>query len=127
MDFGNKQWRSQTRAHPDLGPGVSVQKTVELCSTAICNDSFSYALLTSLFARLAFNTREDLCCAHVCRSHGSELLPIEDRRHFKNSLKNNLNIATSKMQKIYWGSMRPPPPTKKNKNQKTSARASSVT
>ena len=24
-----KQWRSQTRAHPGLGPGVSIRKTVE--------------------------------------------------------------------------------------------------
>ena len=37
-------------------------------------------------------TGEDLYCAHVCRSHGSELLPIQDRRRdFKNSLKNNLS------------------------------------
>ena len=49
---------------------------------------FSYALLTSLFARLAINTGEDLYCAHICWSDESELLSIQDRHHFKNSLKN---------------------------------------
>ena len=35
------QWRSQTWAHPGLGPGVSIRKTVEHHSIAICNDAVS--------------------------------------------------------------------------------------
>ena len=80
------QWRSQTRAHPGLGPGISIRKTVEHRTFVV-----SYALLTLLFARLTFNTGEDLYCVHVCQSHGSELLPIQDQRHFKNSRKNDLS------------------------------------
>ena len=82
-----RQWRSQTRAHPGLGPDVSIRNqkqsnTVVLSySIAICNDALFYTLLTSLFACLAFNTGEDLYCVQICWSHGSELLPIQERRH----------------------------------------------
>ena len=57
--YACEQWRSQTRAHLGLGLGVSVWKTVGTSyfrSIAICNDAVSYTVLTSLFARLAFNT-----------------------------------------------------------------------
>ena len=40
-------------------------RTLYFHSIAICNDALFYALLTSLFARLAFNTGEDLYCVHV--------------------------------------------------------------
>ena len=79
---------------------ASASGTSYFCSTAVCNDAVSYALLTSLFARLPFNTGENLYCAHACRSHGSELLPTQDRRHFKNSLKNHLS-SYLKDAKIY--------------------------
>ena len=62
---------------------------------------------TSLFARLAFNTCEDLYCAHVCWSHESELLPIQDRRPLSAPLT--------------------PPVNKKKKKNAYSARASFVT
>ena len=45
----------------------TVERPRYLRSIAACNDAASNALLTSLFARLAFNTGEDLYCAHVCR------------------------------------------------------------
>ena len=52
-----------------------------------------YAVLTSLFARLAFNTGEDQYCvcvhAEVMSQNYSRFKT--DRRHFKNSLKNNLS------------------------------------
>ena len=80
---GYKERRSQTRAHPGLGLGVSIRKQSNIVfrSIAICSDAVSYALFTSLFACLVFNTGEDLYCVHVCWSHGSELLPIQDRRY----------------------------------------------
>ena len=48
-----QQWRSQTRAHPGLGPGVSVWKTV----------GTSY-FCSQLFAMMQFPT---LSCSHVWR------------------------------------------------------------
>ena len=81
------QWRSQTRAHPGLGPGVSVSRklswTSYFCSIAICNDAVSCGLLihcSHVWRLILVRT----CTAR--RSHGSELLPIQDRRYYKSSL-----------------------------------------
>ena len=41
-------------------------QTLYFRSIAICNDALFYALFTSLFARLAFNTGENLYCTHIC-------------------------------------------------------------
>ena len=91
--------------------------TLYFHSIPIRNDAVPYALLTSLFARLAFNTGEDLYCVH-----GSELLPIQDRRHFKNGLKNNLSsyvaLRCKHLLQEHAPSPLPPPDYKRNKKKK---------
>ena len=91
-------------------------------SIAICNDAVSYALLTSLFTCLALNTSEDLYCAHICRSHGSELVPIQDRRHFKHRLKNNLPLRCKKFTRGACPQHHPARPNQKNKQTKKNKR-----
>ena len=60
------QWRSQTQAHWARASASGNSQTLYFCSIAICNNALFYALLTSLFAHLVFNTGEDLYCAQVC-------------------------------------------------------------
>ena len=88
---------------------------------AICNDAVSYTLLTSLFARFAFNTGENLYCAHACQSHGSELLPIQDWWFFKNIVSRTIWVATSKMEKFTRRARPQPTPHDQKKQQQTCA------
>ena len=68
------QWHSETWAHPGLG--VSIRKTVKHHSIlAICNDVVSLRSFNPHVWRLIL-VKTCTACAHVWRSHGSELLPI---------------------------------------------------
>ena len=77
------QWRSQTCAHPGLGPGTSVWKKL----TIVLLQCSLFAMLPYTVHTFGINTDDNLYCVHVHQSHGSELLLIQDRWLIKNSLK----------------------------------------
>ena len=81
---------------------------------------FHYALLTSLFACLAFNTGEDLYCVHICRSHGLELLPIQENDGFSKIVSSTIRVASKSKNLLKENA--PSPLSKKKNNKKKKKR-----